>query len=148
MICLSGLPLPPSSNNQYKTVLMRGKMLRVPSADYKKFKADFGAWLYENKRAVEAAREKIAPLADAGLKCSVFLGFAACRLVSQKGKFKRLDVSNRMKALHDIVADALGIDDSCFVSVTAEKFYVEAHEKESSVIKFEPCELRPFGEPF
>ena len=38
-----------------------------------------------------------------------------------KSRYKKLDASNRVKLLEDALSDALGIDDSCFLSTRADK---------------------------
>lgn len=62
------------------------------------------------------------------------------RLISKENNFKRLDASNRCKALHDLLAESLGVDDSCFVSVPIEKVLTDS--KEQVVVVIRPFYLR------
>jgi Holliday junction resolvase RusA-like endonuclease len=47
------------------------------------------------------------------------------RILCKDGSPKRNDTSNRLKALHDALAQILGIDDSYFWSVSADKVAVD-----------------------
>jgi hypothetical protein len=42
-------------------------------------------------------------------------------VLTQKGKLKRLDTTNRLKALLDNLAEMLEVDDSCFISGFSQK---------------------------
>lgn len=52
-----------------------------------------------------------------------------------KRRYKRRDTSNMIKLVEDIVADCLGVDDSCFVHVVASKCQATALAPEGVRIK-------------
>lgn len=65
--------------------------------------------------------------------------------MTKKGGFKRLDVSNRVKALHDAFSKALLIDDCNFVEISARKYAVSLKEQEWSEIIIELCDFVEVG---
>lgn len=89
-------------------------------------------------QTVKFAREK---LAGFPLAVHVDFGFEYSRLISKKGTFKVVDVSNRLKALHDAISRALLIDDSMFVQISARKIAVAKKEEESCEVTIEPCDF-------
>lgn len=64
--------------------------------------------------------------------------FAHKRIWTLKNTPKKMDVSNRIKALHDCVSSLLGIDDSVFFRISAEKTAVGSNDSESVAIKIHP----------
>lgn len=126
-----GMPLPPSSNNMYKSFMQRGRIRHVCSLETNAFKCQMRAYWRKESLSVKFARE-----AFAGHPLSVHIefGFEFSRLLTKKGHFKKLDVSNRLKALHDSIAEALLIDDSCFVCISATKYAVQKKEQEMASV--------------
>jgi Holliday junction resolvase RusA-like endonuclease len=121
-IVFKGIPLPPSSNNQYILVRGRGKTFHAPSQELKRFRLAMEFYWAENLAAVKLAQQLFP---GHPLTIHASFGFEKSRLLTKKGTFKRLDVSNRLKALHDSVAAAIGIDDCNFVAVSARKYAVQ-----------------------
>lgn len=87
--------------------------------------------------SIKFARET---LAGYPLHFHVDLGFERSRIISKKGTFKRMDVSNRLKAIHDCFATALLIDDSMFIEVSARKRAV-AKEREGAIVTIGLCDF-------
>jgi len=137
-IIFTGIPIPPSSNGQYSTIMMRGRPMRVPSREFKEYKKLFAAWVISNKQSLLEARGCIREW-NSTLEIAMYCCFEKSRLITQDGRCKNLDISNRSKALHDLLSDALQIDDSIFVSTPMEKV-VDSYDKEQVVIM-----IRPFG---
>lgn len=133
-----GVPIPPSSNNQYLMIRARGKILHVPSPELKRFRLAMEHYFLEQSDAVKFAREIFV-----GHPLSIHCAFAfeKSRLVSKKGSFKRLDVSNRLKALHDAFADALLIDDCAFVNISAKKYAVQKEMDEQVTVEIAVAEF-------
>jgi hypothetical protein len=139
-VYLFGIPLPPSSNHQYATIIRRGRPIRIPSKETKDYEKIFKAWLIKNKEAITGAKEDIVQW-NKPLSISMVVAFSRERLVTKDGRLKRLDVSNRTKALHDLISDALGIDDCLFVSCPTEKVVADTYG-EQVVVCIRPTELR------
>lgn len=135
-----GVPLPPSSNHQYATIMRHGRPIRIPAKETKDYEKIFKAWLLSNKDAIKSARESIVEWKKP-LSISMVVAFKRERLVTRDGRLKRLDVTNRIKAIHDLMSDALGIDDSLFISCPTEKVVADNYE-EQVVICIRPSELR------
>lgn len=72
------------------------------------------------------------------LEARAFFFFKKERLFTLKNKPKKLDVSNRIKAIHDSLCKLLEIDDSLFFKVTAEKVVCNGNLEESSWIEILP----------
>jgi len=120
-IVFDDIPLPPSSNAAYKSFVRGGKIRHVCHPDLVAFKRDFGLYQLSNLAAFRLAESVLKePKGRLGIHCSFFVGSE--KLMTKKGKLKRWDVSNRLKALHDCLAEALGIDDSLFMDISASKY--------------------------
>ena len=110
--------LPPSVNEMY-VYTSRGPR---PSAKMKRFRA---------KASVEIARQipfSGSPLdKNKGYRLNVHYYLPSLYNKGwprkAKTKYKRRDVSNLVKVLEDVVADCLGIDDSCFVEEFIKKHH-------------------------
>lgn len=70
------------------------------------------------------------------IRCVFF--FKKSRMLTKAGMPKRLDTSNRIKALHDGVAQMMKIDDCWFFRVYAEKVIALSEEKEMSCVEVLP----------
>ena len=125
------VPLPPSSNGQYRSGLVRGKIRHFASQELRNFKVAMQAYFLEHMNNVKIAREL---LSGYPLSIHAAFGFERSRLLTKKGSFKRLDVSNRLKALHDEFAKALLIDDCCFVRISAMKYAVKSKGDEKATV--------------
>lgn len=142
-VVLEGAPIPPSSNHQYKSFVRHGRIVHVRSPDLVKYRLDFTKWALVQSKGIEVAK---AVIEGCAIEVEAFFGFHVARLYTKKGTFKKLDVSNRIKALHDALAAALCVDDSHFFSITAEKFTVENAEDEQCVIRISPFSPRHVGD--
>lgn len=119
MIELRDIPIPPSENQLYRNVPMRG---RVKAQGYRDYESQFFAWCFENKQALLSAKNTIQLLeASQRLRLRLDFKFLESRLISKKGSMKRLDVTNRLKCLIDLVCFQLGFDDSRFFEVHCKK---------------------------
>lgn len=107
------LPMPPTVNKVYFT---HGKSRSLTSAG-KTYKEDVKAILI--KQILET---KIPDLKDKPLALWMVCYFEQVENKNTaKSRFKRIDVSNRIKVLEDAVVETLGIDDSQFMTVIAQK---------------------------
>lgn len=121
------IPIPPSSNNQYKSFVRRGQVMHVSSPELVRYKADFARWARGQRVALQGVQ---AALSSKRLKVSVVIYFRENRLIAKNGNFKRIDVGNRIKALHDCFAKEIGIDDSAFYEISARKQPVPVEAEE------------------
>ena len=124
--------LPPSVNNMY-IYTARGPR---PSSKMKQFKA---------KASMEIAQQLSfdgSPLnGDKPHRLSIYYYLPALFNkgwpTKAKTRFKRRDVSNLVKVLEDVLADCLGIDDSCFTEEFIKKLDGPAHDFVGIKIKIE-----------
>lgn len=117
---LSGIPLPPSANNIYATVGRK----RIKSRELRKWETDLTAYAYENLQTVNSVRRILEQelMSNQVLQIEALYYFKPSRILCKSGEPKRLDTSNYLKALHDGLANVLGIDDKYFWDGTFKKF--------------------------
>lgn len=118
MIKLSVPSIPPSLNNVYMDLPPRrgpgGKLIhggRAMTEEGKKYKKDTTAWLSRHYPTALASLKK-----DVAYNVYVRFYFPA---IENKGwpekaetRYKRIDVTNRLKVFEDALKDAAGIDDA------------------------------------
>lgn len=140
-IKIFNLPLPPSENKMYPS----GKSgMRFKSKELREFQAsietirknllfDFGI----------AARTVDRWLAKRNmLSLDVMFYFKKSRLISKEGKTKRLDTTNRLKAICDSVSQALVFDDCNFWQIKCSKNIFDDNKEWCDV------RIRPFTDHF
>lgn len=112
------VPMPPTSNLAYSSFMRGGRVVRVCSKELVAFKSQFSAYHMANLNGFGAGKLIFGgkPLF---IDCDFY--FPQERLYTKDGRLKRLDVSNRLKALHDCMATALEIDDCQFMEISARK---------------------------
>lgn len=133
------LPIPPSSNSQYKLARWGGKTHHVASQALKTFKIVMRQYPYTCNEFLES-KHKIQHWVNQGellqIHCSFFL--YKKRIFTQAGTVKKMDVSNRIKALHDCISELLEIDDSIYFRVVAEKRLCHDNLNEMCVVEIMP----------
>jgi len=135
-IYLFGLPVPPSVNGQYKSILVGRKIIRAKSSEAVSYEKVFASWAAEHRDIVASARKEVQRWASP-LSVSMYVCLERSKIFTKDGRMKRMDVSNRSKSLHDLLANVLGVDDSIFSHTPMEK--VLCDERGEQVI----IELRP-----
>lgn len=121
---LTGFPMPPTSNNMYRTGrLHSGKIGRFKSADTRRWEADVANWALKHSADLIRIRGWIRSEVTLGKVLDVHtrFWFHRSKIVSKKGTPKRLDTTNRIKGVHDILARLLEVDDSYFWHGSFEK---------------------------
>ena len=112
--------LPPSTNRLY--INARGR--RVLSSDGKK---------YKRKIAMQVAQEfpEVGPFENSdAFSLEIELCFEVLtRSKTAKNRYKRFDVSNRVKVLEDALCESLGIDDSQVMMLCVTKTHTTDPEK-------------------
>lgn len=137
--------LPPSSNNAWFNLPRGG---RAPKPENKKFKAETQTLLvqqYANELKNFAKNEPY----------TVFFRIHVSDLENttwgkKKGaeaRYKKLDITNRIKLLEDVIADVTGIDDAHTMSFIIQKVQAALHEKVEVFIWNTLREESPFDEP-
>ncbi len=144
---LTKLPMPPSSNHQYWHGIMNGKgggkvARPIPTSELKAFQKEMAeTWKNANLIAIYKARALLRGWMMKGLYIEVetFAFFNYFDLFTQEGQVRRMDGSNRIKALHDSLAEVLEIDDSWFWDTIIRKREIHGKEPWCAVI-FRPVE--------
>lgn len=150
---LTKLPMPPSSNNQYFPRILPGRaggqMARlVPTGDLTKYqKSVTERWKNENLTAVYKCRATLREwmLHQQMIEITIFACFGYFDLFTQEGIPKRMDASNRVKALNDCLSEILEIDDCWFWRVNIVKCETKA-EKPWCAVEFRPIEHQSISE--
>lgn len=116
---LNGLPMPPSSNNMYATVGRR----RIKSRETLTWERDTDRWALKNAQELIQARALLGQAVAKGevIDIDAQFWFRYEKVLTIKGKPKKLDTSNRIKGLHDALARLLRIDDCHFWHGSFEK---------------------------
>ncbi len=112
---LMNLPMPPSMNGMYDSAIIDGKQRRVKAANMKAYERDMATWALANSSTLRELRAQLA-MRPNGFYLTVdatFL-FHRANVRTLKGLPKRNDTSNRIKALHDQLAQLFGVDD-CWI---------------------------------
>lgn len=133
------LPIPPSSNNQYFLARRGKKTYHIPSEELRDFKRTMAMYpstctdFLMSKHIIQGWVNEGLQLAIS----SVFF-FKSERLFTKKDLPKRLDCSNRIKALHDSLSSLLEVDDSWFFQVFAQKAECEKNLSEMCCTEISP----------
>lgn len=112
--------LPPSVNDMYMTVRAGKKTMRAVTPAGKKFKKESEAYLAKHYPLQLARLKKNRPY-------GLFLRFEFQGLVNKgwanrtTDRYKRFDVTNRVKVIEDTLVNVSAVDDSHFMLVTCEK---------------------------
>lgn len=134
------LPMPPSSNNQYYLARRGPKVYHIASDELKGFKASMAAYPLMRSVIFELNKNLVRNWVEQGytLEIRSIFFFHENRLFTKKNTTKRLDCSNRIKALHDQLCNIIGIDDSLFFKVYAEKAVCLDHINEDCCTEILP----------
>lgn len=110
---IRGFPMPPSANGLYSNNSRTGG--RHKSEKYSAYEDEVRLWMYKNNHQLDIARRMLQDLGHGEvLLVDRTYFFKAYRIISKAGKPLRNDTTNRIKALDDVLALILGIDDSYF----------------------------------
>lgn len=109
---LGGVPLPPSMNNAYPT---NRYGVRFKSKDYRQWEKDLKVWALLNHSLVKEAIEAFSIVRENHIvQIDTHYFFPWKQVVTLKNTPKKNDTSNRLKILHDGIADLIKLDDSYF----------------------------------
>lgn len=162
---LTSIPMPPSSNFQYAARAFPGRhaksftgekkanfsMARIcPTSALTKYEKSLKeTWRNEpaNLVAIYKCRALLRDWMMKGLyiRCETFAFFPYFSLFTKEGLPRKMDGTNRLKALHDCMAELLEIDDSWFWDAEVRK-RVDKKEREFCVMRFYPVENQSLQE--
>lgn len=139
MIRLHIPSLPPSVNHAYYNLPRGGRVL---TKEGKRYKAETAAHLTQTYPSVLA---RIAPNQPYSIVYILTIPTLLNNGYPDKAenKYKKLDASNRIKLLEDVLADVMGIDDSTSMNVLAAKQVGPHAATEIVIYGDEPDELDP-----
>lgn len=139
-VLFTGLPMPPTSNNQYRLCYRGGKMLHRATHQLTRFKELMNKYPLTCASQFMASKQLIQSWKGVPLEITCVFFFHKSRLINRKGEFKRLDVSNRLKAAHDSICRLLEIDDSQFFRVIGEKAFCADSLDENFCVEIQRAE--------
>ncbi|MFI5405196.1 MAG: RusA family crossover junction endodeoxyribonuclease [Nitrososphaerales archaeon] len=134
---LKNIPIPPSVNHMYRTLPNYRRCKTKYLLDFEK---DFELWVLLNKEAINTARKEIKD--SKYLKLDLRFYLKRPTLFCLNNTVKKMDISNRIKAVEDAVSNLLGIDDSLFFQVSASK---EVADKVGVTATITPLERETIG---
>lgn len=156
---LANIPMPPSSNHQYAARSFPGKhaksyegprtagfaMARIcPTRELEKYEKSLKEkWKNEgsNLVAIYKCRAVLRDWMMKGMyiRVETYAFFPYFGLFTKEGLPRKMDGTNRLKALHDCLAELLEVDDSWFWDAEVRK-RVDKRDREFCVVRFYPVE--------
>ena len=110
---IDNFPLPPSANSLYAHSRMYDRMVKTQA--YKDYDKDVQLWIASNQGKVDEVRGFAKDLKGVfHINATFYMQHKS--VVCKDGRPKKNDTSNRIKALHDVLSNILGVDDSYFWS--------------------------------
>jgi Holliday junction resolvase RusA-like endonuclease len=115
VIIFDDVPMPPSLNNAYPTVKTRTGFRRVKGPGLIQYRRDMMDYYLVNKRQFITTKQFVQEWLSKEwhfIQMDIAFAFAQDQLLTKQLKPKRMDLSNRIKAVEDMICELLGIDDS------------------------------------
>ena len=126
-LLLIQLPIPPTSNHQYIPIRQGRSCRLVSSQKLNDYKKAMQAYKFTSPIFLQQSHQmKLWKEEGHIFEVRAIFFFHTKNIYTKRGDVKKMDVSNRLKALHDSLAELFDIDDSFFFRVAAEK--VETHD--------------------
>lgn len=149
--------MPPSSNHQYAARAFPGQhgkryegpkkagftLAKIcPTSELERFEKDLKkTWAAElqNNIALHKCRATLRSWILAGkyIRIETYAFFPYFDLFTKEGLPRKMDGTNRLKALHDVLAELLEVDDSWFWDAEVKK-RVDKKERRFCVVRFSP----------
>lgn len=128
---LKRIPIPPSSNNMYATIFGKGKSWRTKSRDSRQWESDVSNWALAHADEIRQIKERLKDLKPGEvIHVDTQFSFTRERILTKQSKPKKLDTSNRIKPIHDILSKLIEIDDCYFWHGSFSKIIVARPEQE------------------
>ena len=155
--------MPPSSNHQYAARGFPGQHAKgftgnknpnfvlakiCPTGELTKYERSVKEWCEKEKVLIAKARQFIRDqvlMKGDMLRVETYACFPGTALWTQKSAPKKMDGTNRLKALHDCMAEHLQVDDSWFWNSTVEKLETTKPEPWVFMV-LKPWKPRPVSE--
>lgn len=130
----------PISENKFRGAFFdqtKQEMVHYSTGDLKAFKRIGHEWRLEHLRFCQEirvwARTAVADQShQIRIDCNFI--FPKEKVWTKAGKIRKFDASNRIKPLHDVLADILDVDDCYFYPGVSEKIFAEDGEPECVLI--------------
>jgi hypothetical protein len=127
MIHLQIPSLPPSSNHAYTTVMKGRAPLRILTKEGRRYQKETSAWLTQRFPGELAQLKPNVPYWAAYVLTTTSLYTKGWPDKAQS-RYRKMDATNRVKLLEDVIAEVTGIDDSANMAVLAMKWQGPAEE--------------------
>lgn len=138
--------MPPTENLAYRFICMNGRPVPYKAKDFKLFEKAMTEWRLENLAIANAAKQSLVSkfkTEQKFIRIDRYFAFPKDQFFHSSGLPKRMDASNRIKCLDDLVAKAiLGLDDQWFVSGFCEKVLASPGAPASVTICLTYAEVR------
>lgn len=142
-VYMEGLPISPSTNGLHKTVFQRGRTFRAKSQEYVDYTNVMKQHYLMNASIYIAALHLVSQWKKDGytrFQLNATFYFEESRILCKDGSPKRLDLSNRIKSLEDVLFKLLNLDDKHIFKLFLEKEVVRKGKQESVTIELFPCD--------
>jgi hypothetical protein len=140
MVIVKNFPMPPGSNHLYKTCAVGNRIFRAPSRKHKDYKKSVKLWALENPDIIRMMKAKVKDWK--ALQIERYFMFHYKTIYCKDGRIKKMDVSNRIKALDDSLLGLMGLDDSQIFRGFEEKILMPVGYPECVEIRISPMEAR------
>ncbi len=121
-LVIANFPMPPSINRMY--MVSRNRIIK--SKDYRLYEGEIYQWLTVHRAEVAGIREYFKDISGYVINVDATFHMLRKNIICLSGRPKRNDTSNRLKALHDVLATVIiGVDDSYFWSGSFNKVALE-----------------------
>lgn len=140
IIILDNFPIPPSSNAIYRSFFNKkvGRLVHYKSQEMKAYEVLVESWSSTRQQMISSASETLTNLIFDQrnfIRVDAYFGLKPEKLWNREGSKKKMDVSNRIKALHDCLSNVLAIDDRFFYPGECEPVIVGPWEQECVIVK-------------
>ncbi len=153
-IVINDFPMPPTLNKLFYSV---EKKRKKDGSVYRKWKKDkvykdyislCHEWAFRHYLKVKDIKKQIAESSNL-IRLDTYFIFPYLKIFSRSGAVRKMDASNRLKALHDTFSTLISVDDSFFFSGYFGKFPTSDSDERVIMIigEMKEAELRQFLDP-
>ena len=139
-----GLPMSPTVNKMYATSVKYGRSHRFKTRDAKDFEHAMRAYYFQFKNQLDLVSTVLQGYISNGyaLEINRYFFFQPGQLLTKKFTAKKMDVSNRIKALDDEVSKMISIDDKFFFHGTEGKVMCNPNTDPFISVIIGPCMIK------
>lgn len=109
---IKAFPSPPSVNRLY--AYKAGRVRKTQ--EYRSYEREVSGWAIRNQPTIKELRAFFVEIGPLVIHVDSVFNMSKSSILCLNGKPKRNDTSNMIKALHDVLAAVIGVDDSYFWS--------------------------------